>query len=98
MIYDLCDCNLLLHCQNSLCFLGLVAAEVGEVGASSLCTQSTFGYLSVGQLIASVFAELVARVPRKMLGFEEIVINFAKRKKSLTSLTPNPSPSGEGSD
>ena len=40
-----------------------------------------FGYLSVGQLIASIFAELAARVPRKMLVFEEIVINFAKEKE-----------------
>ena len=66
-------------------------------GASSSRTQSTFGYLSVGQLVVSVFAELVARVPRKMLVFEEIVINFAKRKeKPHPSLTPNLSPSGEG--
>ena len=35
----------------------------------------------MGQLIASIFAELAARVPRKMLVFEEIVINFAKEKE-----------------
>ena len=58
------------------------------MGLPPLAHNRLFGYLSVGQLIASVFAELAARVPRKMLGFEEIVINFAKRKKSLTSLTP----------
>ena len=45
------------------------------------------GYLSVGQLVASVFAELAARVPRKMLVFEGIVINFAKRKKQNNQTT-----------
>lgn len=93
MICDFCDCNLfLLRCQNPLCFLGLVVAKAGEVGASSSRTQSIFGYLPVGQSVASVFAELAACVPRKMLVFEEIVINFAKKK----SLTPSPSPSERG--
>ena len=67
-----------------------------------------FGYLSVGQLIASVFAELAARVPRKNVGFEEIVINFAKRKskKANNNTTkqqqlappPLPLPQREGSE
>ena len=59
------------------------------MGLPPLAHNRLFGYLSVGQLIASVFAELAARVPRKMLGFEEIVINFAKRKeKSLPPASP----------
>ena len=88
----------LLHCQ-PLCFSVLLfAGRWGETSSSR--TQSTFGYLPVGQLVASVFAELAARVPRKMLVFEEIVINFAKRKRKKASPAspPSPSPSGEGSD
>ena len=50
------------------------------------------GYLSVGQLVVSVFAELAARVPRKMLVFEGIVINFAKRKKKKASPSSPPAP------
>ena len=58
-----------------------------------------FGYLSVEQLIASVFAELAARVPRKMLVFEGIVINFANRKSSTTNKQPLPlAPPPEGGE
>ena len=93
-------------------FSVLLLRRQGEVGLPPRAHNRLFGYLSVGQLVASVFAELAAHVPRKMLVFEEIVINFAKEKEKKPhppapnpspkgerrSLTPNPSPSGEGSD
>ena len=77
----------LLHCQ-PLCFFGLAVAEAGEVRLPPLAHSCVLVYLSVGQSVVSVFTELAARVPRKMLVFEGIVINFAKRKKSLTPASP----------
>ena len=72
-------------------FLGLVVAEAGEVRLPPRAHSRLFGYLPVGQWIASLFAELAARVPRKMLVFEEIVINFAKEKEKK----PHPQPLSE---
>ena len=77
---------------------GLAVAEAGVRWGFLLARIIDFGYLSVGQWIASIFAELAARVPRKMLGFEEIVINFANRKSKTTkqpnnNTTASPSPS-----
>ena len=98
MIYDLCDCNLSAALSASV-FLGLAVAEAGEVRLPPRAHSRVLGYLSVGQSVVSVFTELAARVPRKMLVFEGIVINFAKKKKKKRphpSLTPNPSPSGKG--
>ena len=78
----------LLHCQ-PLCFFGLAVAEAGEVRLPPRAHSRVLGYLSVGQSVVSVFTELAARVPRKMLVFDGIVINFAKKKKKK-SLTPTP--------
>ena len=102
MIYDLCDCNLSAALSASV-FFGLAVAEAGEVRVPPRAHSRVLGYLSVGQSVVSVFTELAARVPRKVLVFEGIVINFAKKKEKKPhqphpSLTPNPSPSGEGSD
>ena len=87
---------------------GLAVAEAGWGRGFPLARIIDFGYLSVGQLIASIFAELAACVPRKMLVFEEIVINFANRKSKTTKQPnnqtttqqpappPRPSPRGRG--
>ena len=72
----------------SLCVFGLVVAKAGEVGVPPRAHSRLFGYLPVGQLVASFFTELAARVPRKMLVFEGIVINFAKEKEKK----PHPQP------
>ena len=99
MIYDLCDCNLFC-CIVSLCVFGLAVAEAGEVRLPPRAYSRVLGYLSVGQSVVSVFTELAARVPRKMLVFEGIVINFAKRKKKKKPhpqlLQPHPQPLSEG--
>ena len=73
-------------------FLGLAVAEAGEVRLPPRAHSRVFGYLSVGQSVVSVFTELAARVPRKMLVFEGIVINFAKKKKKASPASPQPHP------
>ena len=56
--------------ESTFSFFGLVVAEAGVRWGLLPCAHNRlFGYLSVGQLIASVFAELAARVPRKNVGF-----------------------------
>ena len=78
----------LLHCQ-PLCFSVLLLRRQVRWDFLLVGTVVFWGYLSVGQSVVSVFTELAARVPRKMLVFEGIVINFAKRKeKSLTPASP----------
>ena len=79
-------------------FFGLAVAEAGEVRLPPRAHSRVLDYLSVGQLVVSVFTELAARVPRKMLVFEGIVINFAKRKRkkaSPASPQPHPQPLSE---
>ena len=97
MICDFCDCNLSSALSASV-FSVLLFAEAGEVRLPPRAHSRVLGYLSVGQSVVSVFTELAARVPRKMLVFEGIVINFAKRKRKKASpqpLQPHPQPLSE---
>ena len=46
---------------------------------------SIYTYLSVKQIVAMMFAELVTPVPRKTIVFRINLLTFANRKKSLTN-------------
>ena len=59
-----------------------------------------YTYLSVKQIVAMMFAELITPVPRKTIVFRIKLLTFANRKKSLTNNNqPQPtSPKGRSAD
>ena len=91
VIYDSCDCNLFCCIVriHFFSFLGLVVAEAGVRWGLPPCAHNRlFGLSFCGTVDCERLCRTCCSCTPKNVGFEGIVINFAKKKKKASPASP----------